>query len=113
MEIAKFDTQKLQNPDIKGIEYQKGVTEGYDNVRAYVFERDNYTCQICKKPKGILQKKHPSLKKVKPEQIVRSQNRLDEKLGQPGKEKPHWWQRVCQGIDDFRSRLTETSVSTP
>ena len=57
-EIAKFDTQKLQNPDIQGKEYQKGVTEGYDNVRAYVFERDNYTCQICKKDGGILQTHH-------------------------------------------------------
>ncbi len=58
VEIAKFDTQKLQNPDIQGEEYQKGNTEGYDNVRAYVFERDNYTCQICKKDKGILQTHH-------------------------------------------------------
>lgn len=58
IEIAKFDTQKLQNPDIEGKEYQKGVTEGYDNVRAYVFERDEYTCQICKKKEGILQTHH-------------------------------------------------------
>ena len=63
VEIAKFDTQKLQNPDIKGVEYQKGVTEGYDNVRAYVFERDNYTCQICKKREGILQTHHIKQKK--------------------------------------------------
>jgi len=58
IEIAKFDTQKLQNPDIEGEQYQKGVTEGYDNVRAYVFERDEYTCQICKKQGGILQTHH-------------------------------------------------------
>ena len=58
VEIAKFDTQKLQNPDIEGVEYQKGVTEGYDNVRAYVLERDNYICQLCKKGEGILQTHH-------------------------------------------------------
>jgi hypothetical protein len=58
VEIGKFDSQKLQNPDIQGIEYQQGQTEGYDNVRAYVFERDNYTCQICKKKDGILQTHH-------------------------------------------------------
>jgi len=63
VEIAKFDTQKLQNPDIQGKEYHKGVTEGYDNVRAYVFERDNYTCQICKKNKGILQTHHINQRK--------------------------------------------------
>ena len=58
VEIAKFDTQKLENPDIKGIEYQQGKTQGYDNVRAYIFARDNYTCQICKKQLGILQTHH-------------------------------------------------------
>lgn len=58
VEIAKFDIQKLQNPNIQGEEYQHGVTEGYDNVRAYVFERDKYTCQICKKRDGILQTHH-------------------------------------------------------
>ena len=63
VEIAKFDTQKLQNPDIKGEEYQRGVMEGYDNVRAYVFERDKYTCQICKKKEGILQTHHIILRK--------------------------------------------------
>jgi hypothetical protein len=58
VEIAKFDTQKLQNPNINGREYQKGICEEYDNVRAYVFERDYYTCQICKKKDGILQTHH-------------------------------------------------------
>lgn len=63
VEIAKFDTQKLQNPGINGKEYQQGVMEGYDNLRAYVFERDNYTCQICKKREGILQTHHIKQKK--------------------------------------------------
>ena len=63
VEIAKFDTQKLQNPSIKGKEYQKGVTAEYDNIRSYVFERDNYTCQICKKKLGILQTHHIIQKK--------------------------------------------------
>lgn len=63
VEIAKFDMQKLQNPDIEGIQYQNGVSAGYDNVRAYVFERDDYTCQICKKKEGILQTHHIKQKK--------------------------------------------------
>ncbi|MFQ6062584.1 MAG: RNA-guided endonuclease IscB, partial [Methanosarcinales archaeon] len=49
VEIAKFDTQKLQNPNISGNQYQQGNTYGYYNVRHYVFARDRYTCQICKK----------------------------------------------------------------
>lgn len=63
VEIAKFDTQKLQNPEIEGIGYQYGVTEGYDNVRAYVLERDSYTCQICRKQGGILQIHHINQRK--------------------------------------------------
>jgi len=63
VEIAKFDTQKLQNQEIEGKQYQRGVTEGYDNLRAYVFERDKYTCQICKKKEGILQTHHIKQKK--------------------------------------------------
>lgn len=29
-----------------------GQTAGYYNTRHFVFERDNYTCQVCKKSKG-------------------------------------------------------------
>ncbi len=53
----------------------------------------------------VLQEKHPSLKNVKPEQIVRSQDKLDQELDQPDKGKAKWWQRVCQGVDDLCSRL--------
>ncbi|MFQ5796863.1 MAG: transposase [Candidatus Bipolaricaulia bacterium] len=59
----------------------------------------------------VLQAKHPSLKKVNPAQIVRSQKKLDEELDQPGQEEPNWWRRVRQGIDGLRSRLTETPAS--
>ena len=58
VETAQFDVQKIINPDIKGEKYQQGVTKGFDNVRAYVFYRDNYTCQICGKKLGILQTHH-------------------------------------------------------
>jgi len=58
VETAKFDTQKLQNQDIEGVGYQNGQTAGYDNLRAFVFHRDKYTCQICKKQKGILEVHH-------------------------------------------------------
>jgi len=40
VEIAKFDTQKLQNPFIEGKEYQQGQLENYDNVKAFVLYRD-------------------------------------------------------------------------
>ncbi len=59
----------------------------------------------------VLQEKHPSLKNVKPEQIVYSQNKLDEELDKSGKGKTKWWQRVCQGIDDLRSHLAGKPAS--
>jgi len=58
VEVGKFDVVKLKNPDIQGEEYQKGEAFGFWNTRYYVFTRDNYTCQICKKKGGILQTHH-------------------------------------------------------
>ncbi|MFJ8526892.1 RNA-guided endonuclease IscB [Bacillus sp. NPDC094106] len=58
VEVGKFDAQKLKKPDIQGIEYQQGNAFGFWNTRYYVFVRDNYTCQICKKKGGILHTHH-------------------------------------------------------
>jgi len=48
LETASFDTQKLINSDITNDMYQRGVMYGYANVKAYVLDRDNYTCQCNK-----------------------------------------------------------------
>jgi N6-L-threonylcarbamoyladenine synthase len=58
IEVGKFDVQKIMNPSIQGIEYQQGQTYGYYDIRYYVFARDNYTCQVCKKKDKILQIHH-------------------------------------------------------
>src|SRR5690554_5768355 len=58
IEVGKFDAQKMMNPSIKGKEYQQGQTIGYHDVRYYVFARDQYTCQVCKKKGGILNTHH-------------------------------------------------------
>lgn len=47
VETASFDTQKLKNPDISGVEYQQGEQLNFWNVREYVLFRDNHTCQHC------------------------------------------------------------------
>lgn len=54
IEVGKFDIQQMVNPDIRGEQYQQGQAFGYYNTRYYVFARDNYTCQVCKKKGGIL-----------------------------------------------------------
>lgn len=59
IEVGKFDTAKMINPDIQGIDYQQGQTYGFYDERYFVFTRDNYTCQCCGKSKDkILQTHH-------------------------------------------------------
>ena len=48
VELAPFDIQKIQNPDISGKEYQQGPQSDFWNTREYVLYRDNHTCQHCK-----------------------------------------------------------------
>ena len=47
LETAKFDTQKLENPDITGTQYQQGRMFGYNDKKAYLLERENYACIYC------------------------------------------------------------------
>jgi hypothetical protein len=47
IEVAQFDLQKIQNPDIEGKEYQEGAQLGFWNVREYVLFRDHHSCQWC------------------------------------------------------------------
>lgn len=59
IEVGKFDTAKMINPDIQGVDYQQGKTYGFYDERYFVFARDNYTCQCCGKSKDkILQTHH-------------------------------------------------------
>lgn len=51
IEVGKFDIAKMINPNIEGVEYQQGQCAGYYDVRYFVFDRDNYTCQVCGKSK--------------------------------------------------------------
>ena len=48
VEVASFDIQKIQNPEISGTDYQQGEQLDFWNVREYVLFRDGYTCQCCK-----------------------------------------------------------------
>ena len=51
VEIAYFDTQKMANPDIEGVEYQKGTLEG-EEIRSYVFNVFKHKCAYCKGASG-------------------------------------------------------------
>ncbi|NEO01370.1 MAG: HNH endonuclease, partial [Moorea sp. SIO3I7] len=45
-ELVRFDTQKLQNPEISGIEYQQGTLYGYE-LREYLLEKWSRKCVYC------------------------------------------------------------------
>ena len=46
VETASFDIQKINNPDIKADDYQKGNQLGFWNVREYVLFRDGHKCCV-------------------------------------------------------------------
>jgi 5-methylcytosine-specific restriction endonuclease McrA len=46
LEYTKFDLQKLQNPEISGVEYQQGELQGYE-VREYLLEKWGRRCAYC------------------------------------------------------------------
>jgi 5-methylcytosine-specific restriction endonuclease McrA len=45
-ELARFDTQALEHPDIEGADYQHGQLSGYE-VREYVLLKWNHQCAYC------------------------------------------------------------------
>ncbi len=45
-ELVRFDPQKLDNPEISGIEYQQGTLYQYE-VREYLLEKWDRTCAYC------------------------------------------------------------------
>jgi 5-methylcytosine-specific restriction endonuclease McrA len=46
LELVKFDTQLMENPEIGGIEYQQGELAGYE-VREYLLEKWGRKCAYC------------------------------------------------------------------
>ncbi len=63
LETGTFDPHLMKNPvlaneKVKHWGYQKGKLYGFENAKAYVLTRDNYTCQCCKTKKGTLHVHH-------------------------------------------------------
>ncbi|MBB3189725.1 5-methylcytosine-specific restriction endonuclease McrA [Halomonas cerina] len=45
-ELVRFDTQKLENPEISSVEYQQGTLLGYE-LREYLLEKWDRECAYC------------------------------------------------------------------
>jgi 5-methylcytosine-specific restriction endonuclease McrA len=46
IETANFDTQKMQQPEITGVEYQQGELQGYE-VKEYLLDKWGRKCAYC------------------------------------------------------------------
>jgi 5-methylcytosine-specific restriction endonuclease McrA len=57
LELAKFDTQALQNPTTSGIEYQQGSLAGYE-IRSYLLEKWQRRCASCQQEASRVQVEH-------------------------------------------------------
>lgn len=60
-ELVRFDTQKMLNAEISGVEYQQGTLAGYE-VREYLLEKFNRTCAYCDATGVPLQMEHVQAK---------------------------------------------------
>lgn len=56
-ELVRFDTQKMQNPEISGAAYQQGTLAGYE-VREYLLEKWGRRCVYCEFKDTPLQIEH-------------------------------------------------------
>ncbi|WP_293133293.1 RNA-guided endonuclease IscB [Okeania sp. SIO3I5] len=57
MELVRFDTQLIQNPEISGTEYQQGELAGYE-LKEYLLEKWGRTCAYCGKKNTPLEVEH-------------------------------------------------------
>jgi 5-methylcytosine-specific restriction endonuclease McrA len=57
IEQVRFDTQKMLNPEINGVEYQQGTLFGYE-VREYLLEKWGRECVYCGKTNTSLEIEH-------------------------------------------------------
>jgi 5-methylcytosine-specific restriction endonuclease McrA len=57
VERVKFDTQLLQDPEVSGIQYQRGELAGWE-VRTYVLEKFGYRCAYCGRGETLFELDH-------------------------------------------------------
>lgn len=57
VEVGSFDTQKMQNPEISGLDYQQGQLEGYQ-VKEYLLRKWQHRCVYCGASEVPLQVEH-------------------------------------------------------
>jgi 5-methylcytosine-specific restriction endonuclease McrA len=57
LELVRFDTQKMQDAEIRGVAYQQGELAGYE-VREYLLQKWDRRCAYCGTTDGALEVEH-------------------------------------------------------
>jgi 5-methylcytosine-specific restriction endonuclease McrA len=57
IEVPRFDLQKLENPEITGVAYQRGTLWGYE-VKEYLLYKHHHTCAYCDRTDRPLEVEH-------------------------------------------------------
>ena len=57
MELVRFDTQLMQNPEVSGVLYQQGELAGYE-VRQHLLQKWDSKCAYCQKEGAPLEVEH-------------------------------------------------------
>ncbi|NEO42038.1 MAG: HNH endonuclease [Moorea sp. SIOASIH] len=57
MELVRFDMQKMQNPEIRGVEYQRGELFGFE-VKEYLLQKWERKCAYCSAKETPLEIEH-------------------------------------------------------
>lgn len=114
IELAKFDTQALQNPEISGAEYQHGELFGYE-VKEYLLEKFGRKCAYCDGLSGdpVLEVEH-----IVPPKLGGS-NRVsnltiacDTCNNKKGKHTPAMWTQVLAASDEKIDRVRLENCAT-
>ncbi|MFR3157947.1 MAG: RRXRR domain-containing protein [Anaerobutyricum soehngenii] len=78
IEAGRFDMARMNDPMIHGEMYQRGPMYDAENLRAYIFARDNYQCACCKAKAGTTRKTDGTTVKLVAHHILfRSQGATD------------------------------------
>ncbi len=57
VERVKFDQELMQNPEIAGVEYQRGELAGWE-LRAYLLEKFQHRCAYCQRGEKVFELDH-------------------------------------------------------
>ena len=116
IEWCKFDTQKMDNPDVTGIEYQQGELLGYE-IKEYLLQKWDRKCAYCGKSdvpleiEHILPKSRGGSNKVSNLTIAckpcnqKKGNKTPDEWGKPLKNHKHTFMKDMAVINSIRKAL--------